>query len=220
MNIIKINPQPYEGDLNIAQSKMWGSADLPHTFKYPTYEDEEGDDCHYVFVAQINCEEVAPFDKENRLPHTGMLYFFAKIDYYMGEFLAEPMCDGFWDLGDVKVLYYPKNDYENFERIILIDDEDQEIAPKEQRIVFESLEEEGESLVYDHKLLGRPAYLADDVDFDKYALLFQLDSCDIQEGMTLNFMDWGQLLFLIPVKDFIGEGKKTFKNVVGYLASS
>ena len=105
MNIIKINPQPYEGDLNIAQSKMWGSADLPHTFKYPTYEDEEGDDCHYVFVAQINCEEVAPFDKENRLPHTGMLYFFAKIDYYMGEFLAEPMCDGFWDLGDVKVLY-------------------------------------------------------------------------------------------------------------------
>ncbi len=220
MNIIKISPQPYEGDLNIAQSKMWGSADLPHTFKYPTYPDEEGDDCHYVFVAQINCEEAAPFDKDNRLPHTGMLYFFAKIDYYMGEFLAEPMCDGFWDMGDVKVLYYPKNDYENFERVVLIDDDDQEIAPKEQRIVFESVEEGDDNVVYDHKLLGRPAYLADDVDPEKYALLFQLDSCDIEDGVTLNFMDWGQLLFLIPVKDFIGEGKKTFKNVRGYLASS
>ena len=220
MNIIKILPQPYQGELDIAQSKMWGSVDLPHTFKYPTYKDEEGDDCHYVFVAQINCLQVAPFDKDNRLPHKGMLYFFAKIDYYMGEFLAEPMCDGFWDEGDVKVLYYPNNDYENFERVVLIDDDDLEIAPKEQQIIFESVEEGDDNLIYDHKLLGRPAYLADDVDPEKYALLFQLDSCDIQEGVTLNFMDWGQLLFLIPVEDFSGEGRRSFKYVRGYLASS
>lgn len=217
MNTIKVIPTATGGDdIVLGGSKMWGNPDLPSSFSFPTYKDEEGDECHYLFVAQINCLEMAPYDLEGRLPHQGMLYFFAKIEYYMGDYLTDPIGEGFWDKGDVKVLYYPKNDFENFDQVILIDDDDVEIAPKEQKITFESKDEKF-GLEYEHKLLGHPPYIADDIDPDKYALLFQLDSCDVQEDLVLNFMDWGMLYFLIPVEDL---SKPSFKNVVGYLASS
>lgn len=215
MNAIKLIHHVVEGELNIGESKLWGDPDLPHSFDFPVYKDEEGDKVHYTFIGQINCTQAAPYDKQNRLPKEGMLYFFGKIEYYLGDFLCDPVGDAFWKPGDVKVLYYPRNDYENFERVVLIDDDDNPISIREHKIDFEAVEDQGSE--YDTKLLGLPAYLADDVDLDKYTLLLQLDSDDIDDEHTLNFMDWGQLLFLIPTADL---ERPSFKNVIAYLASS
>ena len=55
----------------IGSSKFGGDPDLPSSIPYPYYED-----IPYLFVCQINCEEVAAHDVSNKLPKTGMLYFF------------------------------------------------------------------------------------------------------------------------------------------------
>lgn len=62
-----------EKDTNIpiGASKFGGDPDLPSSIPYPHYED-----IPYLFMAQINCEEVAPHDMEHKLPKKGMLYFF------------------------------------------------------------------------------------------------------------------------------------------------
>lgn len=53
-------------------SKIGGSPDLPKDMEYPTTYDET----FFDFIAQINLEEIAPFDKENKLPNSGVLSFF------------------------------------------------------------------------------------------------------------------------------------------------
>ena len=97
MNSIKINLKNTKEDL-FMRSKWWGDPDLPVGFDVP-------DDL--TFVCQIRCDEIAGFDEENVLPHKGMLYFFAAIDYYFGNF--DSYCpDGFyWNSDDVKVFYIP-----------------------------------------------------------------------------------------------------------------
>ena len=215
MNIIRVTPHPVEEDeLPIGASKMWGSPDLPHSFDFPTYQDEEGDDVHYVFMCQLNCAELAPYDKEGRLPHKGMLYIFAKLDYVLGDFLAEPMPSGFWNKGDVKVLFWPHDDMDSLEEVILLDDDDGEVALPPCRLEFSAAEETEPEDGY--KMLGTPAYLADGIDMSRNTLLFQLDSCEENAPAELRLMDCGMLYFLIPTAD-LGH---TFKNVTAYLASS
>ena len=206
MNIIRVTPHPVEEDeLPLGASKMWGSPDLPHSFDFPTYEDEEGDDVHYVFMCQINCAELARSDKEGSLPHKGMLYIFAKLDYMLGNFLAEPMPSGFWNKGDVKVLFWPHDDTDALEEVVLLDDDDEEVAMPPCRIGFSPEEESPLSPATGYKISGLPAGPADGLDMDKYRLLFQFDRRE--EGNLL--------YFLIPKED-LGH---TFKNVTAYLAS-
>lgn len=61
-----------ETSLVRGSSKIGGSPDLPKNMAYPT--DSEG--TLFEFIAQINLEEIAPFDKENKLPNSGVLSFF------------------------------------------------------------------------------------------------------------------------------------------------
>lgn len=217
MNIIRIIPHACEEkDLPSGASKMWGSPDLPHSFNFPTYKDEEGDDVHYVFMCQINCSDLAPFDKENVLPHKGMLYIFARLDYALGDFLAEPMPSGFWDREDVKVLFWPHDKTETLEENVLIDDDGIEVAPRPYRLEFSCVEEDAGAPYDGYKMLGTPAYLAEEIDMSRYRLLFQLDSCEENDRTELNLMDCGMLYFLIPYEDL----GCTFRNVTAYLASS
>lgn len=220
MKSIKMAYKYTEGELSLCASKFWGNPDLPKTFSFPTYKDAEGGESHYDFVCQIRCSDLVPFDTEGRLPHKGMLYFFAQIGYYLGDiFFCDPLPGGMWPKDGVKVFYYPKEDWENFQSLVLLDDDDEEVALREAAISFSSFEE-GQNCsgaADGHKLLGAPAYLSDEIDFEKYTLLLQLDSCELDDGAELNFMDCGMLYFLIPREDI---GKPSFKNVRGYLASS
>ncbi len=214
---IKISTHTPENELAMGDSKMWGNPDMPSSFEFPTFIDEEGEENHYEFVCQINCCEIAQYDPDAILPHKGMLYFFARIDYYLGDFLDKPMPSGFWGKDGVKVYYYPKNDFENFEQIVLIDEDDKDVSFKEQKIEFSNSSSDSLGEGCAHKLLGKPSYIGDDIDLSEYALLFQLDSCEVEPGIELNFMDCGMLYFLIPISDL---KRPSFKNVRGYLASS
>ena len=65
---------------------------MPENMQYPTMEvTEDGETFDYplTFVCQINCEDIAPFDKEGKLPHEGMLY---QPRILPQEFLCRRLC--------------------------------------------------------------------------------------------------------------------------------
>lgn len=72
---------PAERELPIGASKFGGNPHLPEDFVWPYYEgadylDEKAENRPLSFLAQFNLEELSAYDKDNRLPHSGMLYFF------------------------------------------------------------------------------------------------------------------------------------------------
>ena len=92
--MISIQTQPAEANL-LGQSKWWGFPDLPEELDWPSVPvNDDGDvyDDPLTFICQIRCEELAPFDPEGLLPHTGMLWFFASLDYFLGN--PDAVCPG------------------------------------------------------------------------------------------------------------------------------
>ena len=80
---IIVNYSPAEKEVPLGISKFGGKPHLPKDFVWPYYE---GTDFTGIrkkrplsFVAQINLEEIASYDKDNQLPHGGMLYFFYEL---------------------------------------------------------------------------------------------------------------------------------------------
>ncbi|RYU93112.1 YwqG family protein [Emticicia agri] len=95
-----------EKDIHIGQTKIGGKPDLSETQVWPTESVVEKKKRFWLFgksteeirvetlafIAQINLEEIAPFDTENVLPEKGILYFF------------------YWVYSDIcKVIFYEKN---------------------------------------------------------------------------------------------------------------
>lgn len=85
------------------QTKIGGKPDLPPDFEWSYYE---GEDFNGVienrplsFIAQINCAEIKPYDKDDLLPNTGMLYFFYELGTMTWGYSPE-------DKGSVRVFYY------------------------------------------------------------------------------------------------------------------
>ncbi len=84
---IKINLRKATEDDSFDTSRFFGAPVIPEEW-------EERFDDDVVFLGQINLEEIARFDEENRLPHKGWLYFFvdtaktpykAIVEYYDGD---------------------------------------------------------------------------------------------------------------------------------------
>ena len=204
MDSIKIQLEKATDDL-FMHSKWWGNPDLPQNFDVP-------DDM--TFICQIRCDEIAEFDKENLLPHKGMLYFFAAIDYYFGHF--DSYCPGgYWNTDDVKVFYVEDIENQTFEQIVFVDDDDQPVAMKELKIVFS----DAGAMCDENKMLGEP-YNREWEDWDEpyngWTELLQVDSDDYDE-CTLNFMDWGMLHILINPNDL---KNKDFSKVTSIVCST
>lgn len=120
-------------------SKWWGDPDMPENMQYPTMqvtEDGETFDYPLTFICQINCEDIAPFDKEGKLPHEGMLYFFAAIDDYTGYESPVRNPEGEWPKGRVSVKYAKNINFETFQTCMLVGDEDEQLTEPELEIVF------------------------------------------------------------------------------------
>lgn len=81
---IMVNYLPVEKELARGKSKFGGKPYLPKDFEWPYYEGEGFDHAFknrpLSFLAQINLEELAGYDKDNQLPHKGMLYFFYELE--------------------------------------------------------------------------------------------------------------------------------------------
>ena len=120
-------------------SKWWGDPDMPENMQYPTMQvTEDGETFDYLltFVCQINCEDIAPFDKDGKLPHEGMLYFFASIDDYIGYESPVQNPDGEWPKGRLAVKYAKTINFETFQTCMLVGDEDEQLTEPELEIVF------------------------------------------------------------------------------------
>ena len=120
-------------------SKWWGDPDMPENMQYPTMEvSEDGEKFDYplTFVCQINCEDIAPLDKDNKLPHEGMLYFFAAVDDYLGYESPVQNPEGEWPKGRLVVKYAKAINFETFQTCMLVGDEDEQLTEPELEIVF------------------------------------------------------------------------------------
>lgn len=189
MSSIKFILEKTDKDL-FMQSKWWGNPDMPEKFDVP-------DDL--TFICQIRCDEIAEFDEENLLPHKGMLYFFAAINYYFGDFDSYCPTDLYWNNEEVKAFYVEDIDNQIFEQVVFVDDDDKPVAMKELKIKFSKAADHCDG----NKMLGEP-YNREwedwDEPYDGWTELLQVDSDDYEE-CTLNFMDWGMLHILINPKD-------------------
>lgn len=86
-----------EKDVPVGHSKFGGLPDLPVHFSFPLFQERP-----LSFLAQVNLNEAKPFDKENKLLKTGMLYFFYDV-------IEQPWGMDKEDQGCFKVLYYDGN---------------------------------------------------------------------------------------------------------------
>jgi len=153
---IKLQIKPTESIL-FCCSKWWGNPDLPPQVEYPTMkimDEESGEEMDYplTFICQIDCSDIAPFDTEGKLPHEGMLYFFAAIDDLIGYESPEHFGQGHWPKKAVMVKYTKAINMETFESSILVDDENNELAEPEMAIEFSACDEKSEGI----ELLGIP----------------------------------------------------------------
>lgn len=158
-------------------SKWWGDPDMPENMQYPTMqvtEDGETYDYPLTFVCQINCEDIAKYDKEGKLPHEGMLYFFAAVDDYIGyeSPVENPM--GEWPKGRFVVKYAKTINFETFQTCMLVGDEDEQLTEPELEITFSECENDEACI----KMLAEVAGQSDQIS------LLQLNS-DAQGGIDM-----------------------------------
>lgn len=84
-NSIRLSFQKGAADQGL--SHFGGVPDVPEGFEWPCFNtdsiDEPSGDVRLrplAFLAQFDCEELAKYDRENLLPHTGVLSFFYSIE--------------------------------------------------------------------------------------------------------------------------------------------
>lgn len=194
--MIRIETHPTDSPL-FGQSKWWGQPDMPADLDYPevTVVDDDGEEYQdpLTFVCQLRCRDLAPCDPEGQLPHEGMLYFFAALDYFFGHLdtLLDPGM-GLWQQRHFRVLYAPTCD-ELHTHSIVYDDGTPACRPAE-AITFGPCDEATDGL----RLLGRPWLDEVHEQMPDMVSLLQLDGND---RWGLRFYDCGMLHFLISPSD-------------------
>ena len=170
---------------------------MPEMLDWPTVRvtDEDGErfDDPLTFVCQIRCEDISPLDSDNLLPHEGMLYFFAALDYFFGdmETPAYPSM-GEWQQDYFRVLYSPTCD-DLHTHHVSYPDGTPATMPAE-AITFSN----GNACDDGLKLLGSP-YI-DEVTQSMPGMLSLLQ-IDGNDRWNLMFHDCGTLNFLITPAD-------------------
>lgn len=173
-------------------SKWWGDPDMPENMQYPTIEvTEDGETFDYplTFICQINCEDIAPYDKDGKLPHEGILYFFGAIDEWLGYESPTTQGAGEWPKGHIAVKYAKTINFETFQTCMLVGDEDEQLTESELEIVFSECDDDADGL----KLLGVPAGEKARSGYPDLSNLLQLASdatggMSFPDGATLNIM--------------------------------
>ena len=189
-------------------SKWWGDPDMPENMQYPTIEvTEDGETFDYplTFVCQINCEDIAALDKENLLPHEGMLYFFAAIDKWTGYDSPTQNDLGEWTKGHFVVKYAKNINFETFQSCMLVDDDDQNLTEREMEIVFSECADDEKCI----KMLGRPS---SEAISEKYPDLLNFLQIVRSENLDLEFD--GELNLMIKPSDL---GYGNWKKVLAHL---
>jgi len=111
--------------LPIGVSKFLGNPDVWEGFEWPQFS-ENGENYDLTFICQINCAEVAAFDKENVLPKSGILYFFYDMDEMPRETSGEDAA---------RIIYYD-GDSTSLCEMLRIDHEGNDLSLREMEIHF------------------------------------------------------------------------------------
>ena len=193
--MIRIISRPSSDGL-YAQSKWWGFPDLPDNLDWPTVEaSDEGETFEdpLTFVCQIRCSDIAPLDPEGLLPHEGMLYFFAALDYFLGDldaWTAPGM--GEWPAECFRVLYSPTCEGLNTHTVFYDEEETEPAALRPEEIEFS---QEGEGYTW---MLGEAFPEETREALPGLVNLLQIDGND---DWGLRFFDCGMLNFMIKPAD-------------------
>lgn len=173
------------------KSHWWGFPDLPSGIAFPSRGVSDDEDL-LTFICQIDLNDVAHLLPEDLLPGEGMLYFFADLEYYLGDYDAPSEGMGFWSENSFKVIY-SKDKSGLCTHEVYWDDGSPACRPAE-AISFEVCDDGADG----HKFLGYPFFeeVAEESDM-KYSLL-QIDD---DEDWALHLCDMGNLNFLIDKKD-------------------
>lgn len=186
-------------------SKWWGDPDMPESMQYPTvagFEDGETFDYPLTFICQINCEDIAALDPENKLPHEGMLYFFAAVDKWLGYDSPTANDRGEWARGHFVVKYAKTINFETFQSCMMVGEEGESLTEPELEICFELCEDDAEGI----KLLGVSS--KPEVG-EKYPEMLNLLQLDNNEALAMDFGEGSVLNLLIKESDLkFGNWKK------------
>lgn len=194
-DMIQIETYPTDSPLT-GQSKWWGQPDMPEDLDYPEVTvTEDGDtwDEPLTFVCQIRCEEIAALDEEGLLPHEGMLYFFAALDYFLGD-IDTPLYPGMgqWQQEYFRVLYSPTCDDLHTHHVVNPDGTPANLPAEAITFTKCSRHDDGQ------RLLGLPYIIEVSEQMPDYLSLLQMDEC---ARWNLVFHDSGTLNFLIRPDD-------------------
>ena len=195
-DMIQIETYPTDSPLT-GQSKWWGEPDMPEDLDYPEVTvTEDGDtwDEPLTFVCQIRCEEIVALDPKGLLPHEGMLYFFAALDYFLGD-IDTPVYPGMgqWQQEYFRVLYSPTCD--NLHTHQIVNEDGSPATLPAEALTFTAVDAD-DGL----RLLGMP-YIEEVREAMPGRLsLLQVDECD---RWNLVFHDSGTLNFLIRPDDLL-----------------
>ena len=138
-----------------------------------------------------------------KLPHEGMLYFFAALDEWLGYESATHNGLGEWPKGHFVVKYAKAINFETFRSCILVDDEDNPLTDPELEIVFSECADDAQG----HKLLGVPFF--EDVRNENPEML-NLLQIDDDEDLGIRLYDCGNINLLMKPSDLgYGNWKKT-----------
>jgi uncharacterized protein YwqG len=186
-------------------SKWWGDPDMPESMQYPTvagFEDGETFDYPLTFICQINCEDIAALDPDNKLPHEGMLYFFAAVDKWLGYDSPTANDRGEWARGHFVVKYAKTINFETFQSCMMVGEEGESLTEPELEICFELCEDDAEGI----KLLGVSS--KPEVG-EKYPEMLNLLQLDNNEALAMDFGEGSVLNLLIKESDLkFGNWKK------------
>ena len=194
---IKIISSQTEEDLKF-KSHWWGFPDLPDGVDFPLLPEEEDDSYEgegellLTFICQIKLDEIARYDKENLLPHEGMLYFFADLDYFLGDMEVPSEGLGFWPEGTFKVSYVQEADRLNTH--IVLNEDGTCACLKAEALSYSPTTDYD----YGHKLLGMPFFEEVNEAAPGYMSLLQIDE---DERWHLRFYDCGMINFIILKED-------------------
>ena len=145
-----------------------------------------------TFICQICLEDIAELDPECKLPHKGMLWFFADLDYFLGDLYAPCVGSGEWSPETFQVLY-SEDCSDLLTHEYYWEDGEPAVLPAEE-MTFEATSETD----FGFKLLGMPA-MTEGYENENEGLmsLLQLDE---EERWGLRFFDCGTVNFMVPTE--------------------
>jgi uncharacterized protein YwqG len=189
----------------VGKSHWWGAPDLPADVPYPTVEVTDGKvtyDEPLTFLCQIRCDELAPFDTDHLLPTVGMLWFFAPLDYFLGE------TDSPLDYHIPPRVIYSRHTEGLKPYYLTWEDSGKSIFRPAEKIVFTVADQDsGDGLM----MLSKPYQ-------DEVSCLHEHDICLLQvdedDRWHLRFYDCGMYYIFLPARDLM---RRSFERTAGEL---